>query len=63
MSSQAKNHHQQMSLSRFRHIEDLMLCAEMTWAVHEAHHEVVYHVLHGEIVDTQVRADARVVML
>ena len=40
-----------------------MLCAEMTWAVHEAHHEVLYHVLHGEIVDTQVRADGCALML
>ena len=45
-------------MSRFRHIEDLMLCAEITWAVHEAHHEVVFHVLHGEIVDAAVRFDA-----
>ena len=30
-----------------------MLCAEMAWAVREAHHEVVHNVLHGEIVDSQ----------
>lgn len=48
----AKNHHKEMSMSRFQHIEDLLLCAEMAWAVREAHHEVVYHVLHGEIVET-----------
>ena len=41
------------SMSRFRHIEALMLCAEMAWAVREAHHEVVHNVLHGEIVDSQ----------
>ena len=40
-------------MSRFRHIEALMLCAEMAWAVREAHHEVVHNVLHGEIVDSQ----------
>ena len=44
-------------MSRFKHIEVLILCAEMTWAVHEAHQEVLHHVLHGKIVDTQVRVD------
>ena len=47
----AKNHHRELSMSRFRHIEDLMLCAEMAWAVREAHQEVIFHVLHGELVD------------
>ena len=40
----AKNHHQELSMSRFKHIEDLMLCAEMAWAVREAHQEVIFHV-------------------
>ena len=30
-----------------------MLCAEMAWAVRDAHHQVIYHVLHGETVDTK----------
>lgn len=49
----AKNHAKELKVSRFAHIEDLMLCAEMAWAVREAHHEVIYHVLHGEVVDTK----------
>eukprot|EP01043_Picozoa_sp_COSAG02_P006087 COSAG02_NODE_170_length_31534_cov_33.568498_6_plen_304_part_00 len=49
----AKNHKRELSMSRFKHIEELMLCAEMAWAVREAHHEIIYHVLHGETVDTK----------
>eukprot|EP01043_Picozoa_sp_COSAG02_P048893 COSAG02_NODE_4856_length_4899_cov_2.376667_2_plen_290_part_00 len=49
----AKNHERELSMSRFKHIEDLMLCAEMAWAVRDAHHEVIYHVLNGETGDTK----------
>ena len=49
----ASTHERSMSTFQFQNVEDLMMCAEMAWAVWEAHVEVSQHVLRGEIVNSR----------